>query len=390
MAYIIGALNFKKSLLWGGELLNFDEIYFQEHQKQMLSTLPSYSKALFCFYTILAFVHPFFVSPPNQWLMSAVSAITAILFLCLYFYIKKKDKCLTERDIDILICIMALLAVINIFIHLILTQDMLQTTNIVFICFALSAAGFTIRFFFLILTFINCLWLLAVFVFDLVSQPTFIHFVFVMAIGSFVSGIMAITRYKVLRLSAMEIMRRKRVESKLRRANRQLNKNANVDILTGLPNRRAYNTFLQSRWNKMARLDAPISLIIADIDHFKQFNDLYGHQVGDEVLVIVGEKLQQCVRHSIDLVARFGGEEFVVITPNISELEALQLAERMRKNISELNFKTKKITISLGIATVYPDNSIDHTTLFIKADKALYEAKNRGRNKVCQSQEQHQ
>jgi diguanylate cyclase (GGDEF)-like protein len=352
----------------------------------MLSTLPSFSKALFCFYAALAFVHPFFVSPPNQWLMSGVSATTAILFLCLYFYIKKKGKSLTVRNIDILICIMVVLAVINVFIHLIHTQDMLQTTNIVFIWFALSAVGFSIHFFFLMLTFINCLWLLVVFVFDLVSQPTFIHFVFVMAIGSFVSGIMAITRYKVLRFSAIEIMRRKRVESKLRLANRQLNENANIDILTGLPNRRAYNTFLESKWNKMARLDAPISLIIADIDHFKQFNDLYGHQVGDEVLVIVGEKLQQCVRHSIDLVARFGGEEFVAITPNMSELESLQLAERMRKKISELNFKTKKITISLGIATVYPDSSSDYSTLFIKADKALYEAKNRGRNKVHQSQ----
>jgi len=375
----------KKSLHCEVFLHNLDEIFSQEHQKQMLSTLPSFSKALFCFYAMMAFMHPFFVSSPNQWVMCFVSSITAILFLYFSFYVKQKGKRLTEKNIVVSICLMAMLAMLNTFTHLILTQDMLQTTNIIFICLVLSAVGFSFRFFFLIILVINCLWLLVIYLFELVSDPSFIHFVFTMAIGSFISCIMAITRYKVLRFSALEIMRRKNVECKLRVANRQLNKNANIDTLTGLPNRRAYNTFLKSRWDKMARLNAPISLIIVDIDHFKQFNDLYGHQVGDEVLVIVGETLQQCVRYSVDLVARFGGEEFVAITPNMTETQTLQLAERMRKTISELDFKSKKITISLGLATIYPNSSNDYSTLFIKADKALYEAKNSGRNRVCQA-----
>lgn len=364
-------------------MLNFDELFFQEHQKQMLKTLPFFSKALFCFYGLLTFVHPFFIPPPNQWLMSIVSGISAIVFALIAVYVTQKGKRLSEKNIVVVISLMAFLGVSNTFLHLILTKDFIQTTNIIFICIALSAVGFSNRFFFLILIFVNCSWLSVIWFYDLLSDPAFIHFFFTMAIGSFISSLMAITRYKLLHVSVMEIMRRKNAEIKLQAANSQLSKNANIDTLTGLPNRRSYNEFLKQKWEEMEKLKAPISIIIADVDHFKKFNDEFGHQVGDEVLVIVGKTLEQCLRCSTDLIARYGGEEFVAIIPNITAHKTLQLAERMRQKVSELDLTTKQITISIGTVTIYPDGSTQPDSLFQRADKALYEAKAQGRNRVC-------
>ncbi|GLS90118.1 hypothetical protein GCM10007916_11850 [Psychromonas marina] len=178
-------------------------------------------------------------------------------------------------------------------------------------------------------------------------------------------------------------MRRKDVETKLQVANNLLSKNANLDPLTGLPNRRFYDSFLKGKWQEVIESKASISLIIIDIDHFKTFNDDYGHQVGDEVLVVVGKTLAQCIRASTDLIARYGGEEFVAIVPNMSEHKTLQLAERMRQQISALEFKSKQITISLGSATVHPDQTSDLASLFKQADQALYDAKAQGRNRAC-------
>lgn len=366
-------------------MLKFNEVFFLEHQKQMLKSLPSFSKALFCFYATLALVHPYFVPPPNQWIMSIISAVSSIAYLFISFYVKKKGKAISEQNILVIISLIVTLAMINTFLHLIITESLLQTTNIVFICVALSAVGFSTRNFFYIIIFINSVWLSVIWFFNLYVDPTFIHFLFTMTIGSFISSLMAITRYKLLRFSVVEIMRRKNVETKLKLANNQLNENANIDILTGLHNRRSYDSFLKENWHKMKRLKQPISLIIADIDHFKKFNDQYGHQVGDDVLVSVGKTLEKCTSASSDLIARYGGEEFVVITPNITKANILPIAEAMRQQVSELKVDKYRVTVSLGVATIYPNENSDLASLFLKADEALYHAKALGRNRVSQA-----
>lgn len=130
-------------------------------------------------------------------------------------------------------------------------------------------------------------------------------------------------------------------------------------------------------------------MLIADIDHFKNINDTYGHLVGDEMLVACSQILCKHIREE-DCLARFGGEEFVILAPDMTEEHALQLAERIRSAIHNEHFistssnKPIRMTISIGLA-IYPDHAKDENELISTADKALYEAKYQGRNKVILS-----
>lgn len=162
---------------------------------------------------------------------------------------------------------------------------------------------------------------------------------------------------------------------------------AMTDQLTSLHNRRAYELAIQDYVHCAKEQHTRCSLLLIDIDKFKNFNDTYGHQIGDKVLAYVALALKQCVRGD-DFVARYGGEEFVVLLPNTHFHDALQVAETLRERISERRLtigKDKKlslgaITVSIGLASLQEGD--DAETLFSRADKALYEAKSDGRNCV--------
>lgn len=156
------------------------------------------------------------------------------------------------------------------------------------------------------------------------------------------------------------------------------------DGLTGLPNRTAYAEYIEKELARSQRHDLALSLVVCDIDHFKNINDSFGHLSGDKVLKLVAGCVEKSLRVS-DFVARYGGEEFVILMPE-TPLEAAQLAtEKVRSAIDEcaFHFKAKpvSITASFGVAQLRGDESIE--TLFDRADKALYQAKQTGRNKVC-------
>lgn len=158
---------------------------------------------------------------------------------------------------------------------------------------------------------------------------------------------------------------------------------ANLDGLTGLPNRRSFDKRLAEEMQRTVCLKHPTSLVIFDVDHFKQFNDTYGHLVGDDVLKQIAKILNQNLR-MMDIPARFGGEEFAIILPHTNLDDAYLVAERLRKIIEsqqlfvELNLT---ITISLGVATA-PEHGITPNQLTQAADEALYQAKNNGRNQT--------
>ncbi|MCH1930136.1 GGDEF domain-containing protein [Shewanella sp. A25] len=160
-----------------------------------------------------------------------------------------------------------------------------------------------------------------------------------------------------------------------------------TDQLTSLHNRRAYEMAIQDHIHRAQEQQSRCSLLLIDIDRFKQFNDTYGHQVGDKVLAYVALALRQSVRGD-DFVARYGGEEFVVLLPNTHFHHALQVAENLRERVSERRLTVGKdrkqslgaITVSIGLASLQEGD--DAETLFNRADKALYEAKSDGRNCV--------
>ncbi len=166
---------------------------------------------------------------------------------------------------------------------------------------------------------------------------------------------------------------------------------ATTDPLTGLGNRKLFNdVFAQEAEQAIANRTA-LSLLVADIDHFKQFNDRHGHQIGDAVLKLVAEKLKRSVKGR-DTVARYGGEEFVVMLPETDQASAAGLAEQLRAEIakSRLVVRNKgqdlgKVTISIGVAELRTSETPD--CCFRRADEALYQAKNAGRNRVVTADE---
>jgi diguanylate cyclase (GGDEF)-like protein len=157
-----------------------------------------------------------------------------------------------------------------------------------------------------------------------------------------------------------------------------------TDALTGLPNRGAYDKRFNEELHRWSRNPKPLCLAVIDIDHFKKINDKYGHSVGDKTLQIVAKTLRKYFRVT-DYVSRYGGEEFACILVETDIKEVMQPLEKVRKAIEAIPFAIKKdrlnITISIGVTMLYEtDNS---ETVFDRADKALYEAKQTGRNKTC-------
>ena len=184
--------------------------------------------------------------------------------------------------------------------------------------------------------------------------------------------------YRALRRSQQELME----------TNLELQRLTNVDGLTGLSNRRYFNEYMETEWNHAIRAKSPVSILMIDIDHFKLYNDTYGHLAGDEVLRSVADTVKQAFRRSTDLAARFGGEEFVVLLPLASAADLKPLAEAVVKAVEERNLPHiasetgERVTISVGGATTVPRRGMTMYSLIEAADQSLYEAKRTGRNKA--------
>ncbi len=175
----------------------------------------------------------------------------------------------------------------------------------------------------------------------------------------------------------------------LRDARRQLTDLANVDELTGLGNRRLVNRVLQEEINRARRGGAELSVILLDVDHFKNYNDQYGHPAGDAVLQQLADIMLRASTRAGELVARYGGEEFILLLPGASAESALRTASRLRDMIAQAHIPhaasmvAEHITISQGVITVRPDGEYLPAELIKRADKALYSAKGAGRNAIA-------
>jgi diguanylate cyclase (GGDEF)-like protein len=163
---------------------------------------------------------------------------------------------------------------------------------------------------------------------------------------------------------------------------------SNTDELTGLANRRQYNFFLNQEWRRCTRSHQPLSLIMMDIDHFKLFNDKYGHLAGDECLRKVGKLLLSSISRVSDLAARYGGEEFTAVLSNCDRHQATMIAEKLLQAVQQLQIPhaysqtAEVVTASIGVATISPGNYTDEHSLEAEADRMMYLSKSRGRNQV--------
>ncbi len=178
------------------------------------------------------------------------------------------------------------------------------------------------------------------------------------------------------------------VTCELERTNRQLQRLSFIDALTGIGNRRYLDELIVNEWNRAIRGSTAISFLMIDIDHFKEYNDCCGHQKGDDCLVMVSKALCDSMKRSGDFVGRYGGEEFAVVLPDTDNDGALVIAERMLQKIHDLKLKYKdaqisdRITVSIGIASAFPERGSTPDGLLVSADEALYKAKKEGRNRI--------
>jgi diguanylate cyclase (GGDEF)-like protein len=169
---------------------------------------------------------------------------------------------------------------------------------------------------------------------------------------------------------AREIGRRAQAEDRLEEL-------ATTDALTGLKNRRKFDTEIDSEWRRAARAKVPLALLMIDADHFKAYNDTFGHQAGDQMLVGIAICISDSVKRAGDCAARYGGEEFAVLLPGCAATDAMRVAEIIRLKVQKWSEAT---TVSIGVASLTPVVTVEWSALVTAADKALYAAKAGGRN----------
>jgi diguanylate cyclase (GGDEF)-like protein len=178
----------------------------------------------------------------------------------------------------------------------------------------------------------------------------------------------------------------RQTEAALQQANLELERLANTDCLTQIANRRCFNAILEQEWQRLRREQQPLSLILCDIDYFKNYNDRYGHPAGDVCLQQVAHIISDCIRRPADIVARYGGEEFAIILPNTYQEGAVAVVEAIRATLQSLQIPhaasaiAAHITVSAGIACLTPALNSSCQQLIAAADIALYRAKATGRN----------
>lgn len=171
-------------------------------------------------------------------------------------------------------------------------------------------------------------------------------------------------------------------------ANQELKRLSSSDGLTGIANRRYFDEFLSREWRRARRVNGTLSVIMCDVNHFKLFNDHYGHQSGDDCLRGVALALASASERPSDMVARYGGEEFVIVLPDTPIGGAQVIAEKIRHAVHQANIPHAaspfaRVTLSIGLAATQPDNEDSPQALVARADRALYRAKREGRDRVC-------
>jgi diguanylate cyclase (GGDEF)-like protein/PAS domain S-box-containing protein len=189
-----------------------------------------------------------------------------------------------------------------------------------------------------------------------------------------------------------DITERKQSEDKILQLQRELEVLSYRDSLTGVANRRMFDTLYPVEWAKARVTGEPLSLVVIDIDYFKQYNDHYGHVQGDECLRRVAQALDAGASRSRDLCARFGGEEFILLLPATDEAAARNVADRCRRLLTQKDIPHARsgvgrtVTVSLGVGTIVPGAQDDPNVFLDRVDRRLYQAKSAGRDRVCDAE----
>jgi diguanylate cyclase (GGDEF)-like protein len=194
--------------------------------------------------------------------------------------------------------------------------------------------------------------------------------------------------YAVLRQRVRRLIQQSQLQQQLEAANQELLRLVSMDGLTQVANRRRFDEYLDQEWRRMVREQLPLALILCDIDFFKSYNDTYGHQAGDRCLQQVAQTLQTAIQRPADLVARYGGEEFAFLLPNTEVSGALYIAETActavrRMLLPHRGSPFRQVTMSAGVSGAMPSHCSNQEAFIAGADRALYRAKAKGRDRCC-------
>lgn len=223
------------------------------------------------------------------------------------------------------------------------------------------------------------------------KQPGYSEMAVLFTVYAILMYLSALRFHKQLAESLETRYDNERLAAELADSNRQLQQLAEKDDLTGIPNRRSLDRCLEQEWKRHCRSRQPLSVLFIDVDYFKQYNDHYGHQAGDQCLIRIAQLLHQHAKRATDLAARFGGEEFAMVLPDTDARNARRIAEEIRHDFAELGLPhagspiLPHVTLSIGIATVIPEHGQTCEHLLLAADEALYAAKRNGRNQVSEA-----
>ena len=218
-------------------------------------------------------------------------------------------------------------------------------------------------------------------------SPWWYFILFILAVGI----VFLFHRLKWRRLLKKEKELQKEIDKKkqeLQEVKSELERLTVYDELTEIYNHRWFTQFFEYEWKRTVRKGGPISLIMIDIDFFKKFNEIYGHEKGDKCLVSIAKTLQETVKRSSDVVARYGGEEFVIVLAGTDNRGVDIVAEKARESVENLKIPHESspisdhITVSLGCVTMHPRQHLDSSVLIKAAEEALYLSKKEGRNRV--------
>jgi diguanylate cyclase (GGDEF)-like protein len=207
--------------------------------------------------------------------------------------------------------------------------------------------------------------------------------------GSFIYGTFAFALLFLIAGIAVSNRKMRRLLMESLSMKYEMSQMAHIDSLTGVANRRHFDIFIYQEWRKAQREGWPLAMLMVDVDFFKLYNDVYGHQYGDQCLRSIADAISKVIRRPSDLVSRYGGEEFGVILPNTPLHGAMNVAEQMRQAVGTLFIEHKKspvahyVTVSIGVAVMTPVKESHPDELVAASDEALYMAKKSGRNRVC-------
>ena len=185
-----------------------------------------------------------------------------------------------------------------------------------------------------------------------------------------------------------EIEKREVVQQELKKLNKELSDLSEIDGLTGIANRRHFDEFFEHEFRHAVRYKTPISLMMLDIDFFKEYNDHYGHLNGDKIIIKIAEIIKKYAKRSNDLAVRFGGDEYIVLLSDATEEFCQAVAFNIQEELKQLNLAhdfssiVPRITLSIGIASINPERDTDPMRLLEYADHALYQSKENGRNRI--------